>query len=212
MLNDTMIKDFHEEREAERKAARRAEMLAKRKAKAAAAELEEEDEPARPEKEKKVKTSVLQANDASDDDAIPPQMDDSGSGNSDDGIVEDASDGEDVEGKFQFSKFGVPTKVDTNTQFKKGKNKYQKLREAIYREKLEAERPVESTWENIKQAAAGGKVEATAAQIRRGIKNEKRQKKKNFEKKVEKAEKQKKKEEWEAKKAKSRKGKSFGKH
>jgi hypothetical protein len=115
------------------------------------------------------------------------------------------------ERELQFSKIHVPTKVPT--MMKKGKNKYQKLREALYRERVEADDQVAATWDKIKIAAAGGKVELTATQIKKSLKNERQQKRKKFEKKVEKEMKQKQREENEAKKKTGRiqKGKRFEK-
>ena len=197
MLNDAMINDLHEEKIEQKKAEKMGETKPQKKKKA--------KEP-KPEKDQKVKTVTLQA--ASSESGEEPgvgevQMYHSGS----EGGSDDIEAGEEAP-SLQFSKVHVPTHVDTKMNQKKGKNMYQKLREAAYREKLEAERPVESTWEKVKTAAAGGRVESSVAQIKNSIKKEKQQKRKKFEKKLEKAEQAKRKEKREAKKEfKGKKGK-----
>ena len=68
----------------------------------------------------------------------------------------------------------------------KNKNKYQQLRQAAYREKLEAENPEEAAWDKAKRAARGEKIELTTSQIKKNIKQESKEKQKRFEKRKEK--------------------------
>ena len=194
LVNDSMVMDLHEEKLDQK----RAEKLAAAKQKTKKAKEPKPSKDAKPEKEQKVKTVTLQAASSSESDAEPgpPQLQMYRS-ESDDGGDSDIIEGDDAPA-LQFSKVHIPTHADTRMH--KGKNKYQKLREAAYREKIAAENPLESTWEKVKAAAAGGKVEQSVAQIKSSIKKEKQQKRKKFEKKVEKQEKEKKKEEREAKK------------
>jgi hypothetical protein len=91
---------------------------------------------------------------------------------------EDVNDDDRVD--LQFSRIHVPTKV--STEMSKGKNKFQKLREAAYREKQESEDPIGSTWAKVKAAAAGENVEPSYDQLKKSMKKEKQQKRKKFEK------------------------------
>lgn len=193
LVNDAMVTDLHEEKIEQKRAERLAELKQKTKK---AKPLKEP----KPEKEEKVKTVTLQAAASSSDDDgddVPTTELQMYRSESDDGGEGDIIEGDEAP-SLQFSKVHIPTQADTRMH--KGKNKYQKLREAAYREKLEAEKPLESTWAKVKAAAAGGKVEQSVAQIKNSIKKDKQQKRKKFEKKVERQEKEKKREEREAKK------------
>jgi hypothetical protein len=99
--------------------------------------------------------------------------------------------------QLNFSKMHIP--IQTATWIKKGKNKYQKLREAQYRDRLEAADPVSAIWKKVKAAAAGEKVEPTATQVKKTIKIEKHEKRKRSEQKEQKTIKDKRKAEKEAK-------------
>ena len=180
LVNDSMVMDLHEEKLDQK----RAEKLAAAKQKTKKAKEPKPSKDAKPEKEQKVKTVTLQAASSSESDAEPgpPQLQMYRS-ESDDGGDSDIIEGDDAPA-LQFSKVHIPTHADTRMH--KGKNKYQKLREAAYREKIAAENPLESTWEKVKAAAAGGKVEQSVAQIKSSIKKEKkkeeREAKKGFKK------------------------------
>ena len=150
----------------------------------------------RQKKESRVETVTLGA-------APPSSGDEYDDGDSDEygsdiasiGESDDAGDG----GGYKFSSIQVPVHPDLST--KKGKSKYQKLREAKKQEQINAADPKAAAMQRVKILAAGGKVGPSVAQVEKSIKKEKQQKRKKFEKKKEKEAKEKKREEIEAKKA-----------
>lgn len=155
------------------------------------------------EKEPKAKTVVLQgATQVQEEDNEPEIADDADIGFEYDDDHSDDEKGKD-DSSMQFSKLYVPQKVDIS--MKKGKNKFQKLREAAYQEKLEAQDPEAASWEKAKKLATGEKVGMTTAQIKRSMKLDKQNKTKRYEKRVEKEKKEKIKEEKETKKEEMRK-------
>lgn len=139
----------------------------------------------KPEKEKKIKTITLQA--ASESDQEMPEQEDGGNEDANDYSEYDEENGE--ENQYKFSAIKVPVNVDINK--KKGKNKYQKLREARYQDKLDAQDPQAAAMEKVKILAAGGKIGPTAAQIEKSMKKDKKEKRKKYEKKIEKEAKEK---------------------
>jgi hypothetical protein len=151
----------------------------------------------------KLTTAIMQAAAESDSESESP---------ADDVPVPVSEESDAAAPGLQFSKIHVATAPDLKQ--KKGKNKYQKLRESLYKEKQEAENPVASTWAKVRNAAAGGKVEASSVQLAKSIKREKQEKRKKFEKKMDKQAKEQKKEAKEKAgkegKFSKGKGKSFG--
>ena len=158
-------------------------------------------------KDAKLKTFTLTEN-AEPAPAAPGSESDSASEGNEEIISDESENGEEgKKGKFQFGKLYEHKEVSMKL---KGKSKYQQLRQAAYREKIEAENPEAAAWDKAKRAAHGEKVELTAAQIKKNIKKESKEKQKRYEKRKEKEIKAKKQEQREARKAEmkaNRKGK-----
>ena len=199
LIDKNIIKDLSEERIQPKKSELKKEKPKPKNVK----ELNE----LKPKKEK-IKTASLEP--ASESDSEGPEY---GSDNevnefdnedSDNVQSDEESDDEKQQSSIKFSKIALPKEIGGSSAPKK--NKYQKLREAAYRDKLAAQNP-DSQWENVEKAAAGEKVEPTKDQLLAKFNKDKKERQRKNEKKREKEEKAKKAEERKAKRAEEAKNK-----
>lgn len=133
----------------------------------------------KPEKPNKIRVVTLEAAPKNPEEDIKQEDNEVEEYERDESYDEEGS--EEGQDNYKFSAIKVPVHPDLS--MKKGKNPYQKLREARRQEAIDAQDP-NSGLKNLRIAASTGKLPATPAQIEKSMKKKLKEKQRKYEKKL----------------------------